>query len=68
MTIPTPADLPDIDTATALVLLRRAQQRMGPAASYHYSGCWREHLRCAIIEVERLTKELETLKHEHDLA
>lgn len=68
MTIPHPVDLPDIDTATALVLLRRARQRMGPAASYHYLGCWREHLACAVAEIERLTKELEALRHEHGIS
>ena len=46
-----------IALAEALALVNRAWHRSNP--SIHYDGCWRDHLACAVAEVERLTKLLE---------
>ena len=53
----TPIDLPPITLAEALALVNRAWHRSNP--STHYDGCWRDHLACAIAEIERLTRLLE---------
>ena len=58
-----PIDLPPMTQAEALALVNKAWHRSNP--SIHYDGCWRDHLPCAVAEVERLTKELEALRHEH---
>ena len=60
-----PDDLPPMTQEEALALVNRAWHRSNP--STHYDGCWRDHLACAIAEVERLTKELEALRHESNL-
>jgi hypothetical protein len=50
--------------AEALALVNKAWT--GKQA--HYEGCWRVHHACAIAEVERLTKELEALRHEQSIS
>lgn len=64
MIVPNSNDLPPMTQAEALALVNKAWT--GKQA--HYEGCWRVHHTCAIAEVERLTKELEALKHEQNLS
>ena len=52
------ADLPPMTQAEAMALVNRAWRRNNP--STHYDGCWRDHLPCAIAEIERLMKLLES--------
>ena len=52
----TPIDLPPITLAEALRIVQAAIRR----PQTHYDGCWRVHLACAVAEIERLMKLLES--------
>ncbi len=52
-------DLPPMTQAEALALVNKAWHKNQPSTT-HYDGCWRDHLPCAIAEIERLMKLLES--------
>ena len=54
-----PDSLPPMTQEEALALINRAW-RKNQSSTTHYDGCWRVHLACAVAEIERLMKLLES--------
>ena len=52
-------DLPPMTQAEALALVNKAWHKNQPSTT-HYDGCWRVPLACAVAEIERLMKLLDS--------